>query len=50
MRNSSSGPTENEVITITSEHSSSEDHFEIKFQANISPSDQSVEKQEEELI
>ena len=27
----SSGPTQNEVLTITSENPSSEDHFESKF-------------------
>ena len=40
----------NEVLTITSEHPYSENHFEKKIQYNISPSDQSFEKQEEELI
>ena len=32
--------TENEVLTITSEPPSSEDNFERKLQAKISPSDQ----------
>ena len=39
-----------EVLNITSEHPSSEDHFERKSQAKISPSDQIFEKQEEQLI
>ena len=72
MRKFSSGPIKNEVLTITSEHPSSEYHFERKFQAkklplhsilipsdqsqamldrlfqaNIYPSDQIFEKQEE---
>ena len=38
------------MLTINSEHPSSEDHFESKFQYKISPSDQSFEKQEQELI
>ena len=38
------------MLNITSEHLSSDDYFERKFQANISPSDQIFEKQEEELI
>ena len=41
---------QNGVITINSEHPSSEYHFERKLQVNISPSDQTFEKQEEELI
>ena len=44
LRKSSSGPIQNEVLTITSEHPSSEDKIEGIFQANISPSDQSFEK------
>ena len=39
-----------EVLTLTSEHPSFENHFERKSQDNISPSDQIFEKQEEELI
>ena len=50
MRKFSSGSIQNEVLNITSEHASSEDHFERKYQFNISPSDKSFEKQEEELI
>ena len=46
----SSEHIQNKVLTITSEHPSSEDHFERKFQAKIYPSDQSDEKQEEKLI
>ena len=46
----SSEPIQNELLTLTFEHPSSEDHFERKFQAKISPSDQNYEKQEEELI
>ena len=38
------------MITIKSEHPSSTDHFERKFQAKISPYDQSFEKQEEGLL
>ena len=38
------------MLTIKSEHPSSADYFERKFQANISTSDQSYEKKEEELI
>ena len=38
------------MLTINSENSSSIDHFESKYQANISPSDQNFEKQEEEVI
>ena len=46
----SSTHIENEVLTITYEHPYSDYHCERRFQANISPSDQSLEKQEEELI
>ena len=49
-RKFSSGPIQHEVLTITSEHKSSEDNFERKLQAKISPSDQSIKKLEEELI
>ena len=38
------------MLTINTEHPYSADHFERKFQANISPSDQIFEKQEEESI
>ena len=41
---------QNEVLTITSEHLSSEYESERKFRDNISPSDQNFEKQEEEFI
>ena len=50
LRKFSSGPIKNEVLTVNSEHPSSADHFERKFQAKIYPSDQSFEKQEEDLI
>ena len=50
LRNSSPGPIKNEVLTLSSEHPYFEDHFESKFQYKISASDQSFEKQEEELI
>ena len=36
LRKFSSGPIQNEVLTINFEHPSSEDHFERKFQDNIS--------------
>ena len=39
-----------EGLTITSDHIYSTDHFESKFQDKISPSDQSFERQDEELI
>ena len=45
LKKSSSRSIQHEVLTLTSEHPSSEDHFDIKFQENISPSDQSYEKQ-----
>ena len=38
------------MLIINYEHTSSEDSFGRKYQANISPSDQSFEKHEEELI
>ena len=47
LRHFSSGPSQNEVITITSEYPSSEDHFKRKFQEMIYPSNQSFEKPEE---
>ena len=50
MRKSSSGPIKNEVLTLTSEHPSSADHFERKPQDKISPYDQIFEKEEEEFI
>ena len=50
MRKFLSGPIQNEGLTVNSEKQSSDDHFERKFRANISPSDQGFEKQEEELI
>ena len=42
----SSEHIKNGVLNITSEHPSSEYHFERNFQAKISPSNQSFEKQE----
>ena len=39
----------NELITITSEHPSYEDNFERKFQAKISPSDQSKKNKNNNL-
>ena len=36
----------NEVLTLTSEHTSSEDNYDKKFQVSISPSDQMFEKLE----
>ena len=50
MRKFSSGSIQNEELTIISEHPSSADQFERKPQANMSPSDKSFEKQEEEMI
>ena len=50
LRKFSSGPIQNEVLTLTSEYPSSADHFGSKFQAKISPYEKSLEKQEEELI
>ena len=50
MRFSLSGLIQNEVLTITSEHPYSEDHFERKLQAKISPSGKKIEKQEKGLI
>ena len=41
---------QNEVLTLTSEHPYSADHFERKFQAKISPYEPSLEKLEEKLI
>ena len=41
---------QNEVLTITSEHPSSENQFDRKFQANIFSCDQYFENQDEELI
>ena len=40
----------NEVLAITSEHTSSEYNFEGEFKGNISPYNQSFEQPEEELI
>ena len=50
LRKYSSGPIQNEVLTIISEHPYPEDQFERTFQAKIYPSDQSSEKQEECII
>ena len=41
---------DNKVLNITSEPPYAEDHFRTIFQANLSPSDQIFERQEEELI
>ena len=41
---------QNEVLTITSEHPPSADHFESKLQAKISSYEKNIEKPEEELI
>ena len=43
----SSEHIENEVLNINSEHPYYEDHFESKFQAKISPSNQIFEQPEE---
>ena len=50
LRKPSSGPIQNEVITLNSKKPSSADHFERKSQEKISLSYQSLEQQEEELI
>ena len=39
----------NEVLTLTSENSSSEDHFETKLQAKFDKSDHIFEQPEEEF-
>ena len=49
LRKFPSGPIQNEVITLTSEHLSSSYHFQRKFQAKISPSDQSRENKNNNL-
>ena len=49
LRKFSSGHIQNEILTINSEHPSSADHFERKFQDKISSSNQSSEQPEEEL-
>ena len=41
LRKFSSGPIQNKVLTITSEHPSSEDHFERKFKDKVSTSNES---------
>ena len=46
----SSEHIQNEVLTLTSKHTSSEDKFERKLQAKIYPYGQSFERKEEELI
>ena len=46
----SSGPLQHEVITLTYEHPSSENHSERKFQDKISPYEKSLDKPEEEFI
>ena len=40
----------NKVLTLTSEHPPSADHFESKLQTNISSYEKNIEKPEEELI
>ena len=40
----------NELLTLASETPSYGYHFETKFQANIYPYDQGLERQEEELV
>ena len=45
----SSVPIQTEMLTLTYEHPSSAYHFGRKPQANISPSDQSIEKPEEKV-
>ena len=40
----SSEHIQNEVLAITSEHPYSEDHFDRKLQANMSPSDKKIGK------
>ena len=49
MRKFSSLFIQNEVLTITYEHTPSADHFYIKFQDRISSYDQNFEQPEEEL-
>ena len=49
LRNFSSGPIQNEFLTINSEHPYYEDHFERKSQDKIPPSNQRFEQPEEEL-
>ena len=46
----SSEHIQNEALAITSEYISYKKYLKSKFQAKISPSDQSFEKKEEELI
>ena len=50
LRKFSSGPIQNKVLTINSEHPSSWYHFERKIHTNISPSNQKTEQPEEELM
>ena len=47
MINISSGPIQNEVLNINSEHPYSEDHFDRKSQDNISTYYQRFEQPEE---
>ena len=49
MRKFSSGPIQNEVLTINSEHPYSKYQFERKFQGNRYPYNQSFEQPEEVL-
>ena len=46
----SSENTKNEVLTITSEHESSENNFERKSQAKTSPSNQNFEQPKQEVL
>ena len=48
-RKFSSVPIKSEVLTINSKHPYSEDHFESKFQDNISPYNEIFEQPEEEF-
>ena len=47
LRNFSSVLIQNEVLTLTSEHTSSADHFERKFQDKVYPYNKSFEQIEE---
>ena len=47
LRKFSSVPIQSEVITLTSEHPSSEDYSENNFEDKISPSEKSLDKPEE---
>ena len=47
LRNFSSVLIQNEVLNLTSEHTSSADHFERKFQDKVYPYNKSFEQIEE---